>query len=115
MVDIVGALVAAFGVVFVAELGDKTQLLALGFGARQPLRLVAGGASLTNVDTGVGVTLAAAALTRIELAPEAPTCGDGCLGFSLGGPPAALILTDANASEGTTAGVLIRQVDVFDR
>jgi putative Ca2+/H+ antiporter (TMEM165/GDT1 family) len=43
MVDVVGALVAAFGVVFVAELGDKTQLLALGFGAQHPLRLVAGG------------------------------------------------------------------------
>ena len=43
MVDIVGALVAAFGVVFVAELGDKTQLLALGFGAQHPLRWVAGG------------------------------------------------------------------------
>jgi len=46
MVDIVGALVAAFGVVFVAELGDKTQLLALGFGAQHPLRLVAGGLTL---------------------------------------------------------------------
>jgi putative Ca2+/H+ antiporter (TMEM165/GDT1 family) len=43
VVDIVGAMVAAFGVVFVAELGDKTQLLALGFGAQHPLRLVAGG------------------------------------------------------------------------
>jgi len=43
MVDTVGALVAAFGVVFVAELGDKTQLLALGFGAQHPLRLVAAG------------------------------------------------------------------------
>ncbi len=43
MLDILGALVAAFGVVFVAELGDKTQLLALGFGAQHPLRWVAGG------------------------------------------------------------------------
>jgi len=46
MIDVVGALVAAFGVVFVAELGDKTQLLALGFGAQHPLRLVAGGLTL---------------------------------------------------------------------
>ncbi len=46
MVDVVGALVAAFGVVFVAELGDKTQLLALGFGAQHPLRWVAGGLAL---------------------------------------------------------------------
>jgi Ca2+/H+ antiporter, TMEM165/GDT1 family len=35
------ALAVAFGVVFVAELGDKTQLLALSFGARHPLRRVA--------------------------------------------------------------------------
>ncbi len=26
--------IVAFGIAFVAELGDKTQLLALGFGAR---------------------------------------------------------------------------------
>jgi putative Ca2+/H+ antiporter (TMEM165/GDT1 family) len=32
-----GSLLAAFGVVFVAELGDKTQLVALGFGARHRL------------------------------------------------------------------------------
>jgi putative Ca2+/H+ antiporter (TMEM165/GDT1 family) len=46
VLDIVGAMVAAFGVVFVAELGDKTQLLALGFGAQHPLRLVAAGLTL---------------------------------------------------------------------
>lgn len=40
------AAVAAFGVVFVAELGDKTQLLALGFGARHSLRQVAIGLTL---------------------------------------------------------------------
>lgn len=35
-----GAVLVAFGVIFVAELGDKTQLLALNFGARYPLRVV---------------------------------------------------------------------------
>jgi putative Ca2+/H+ antiporter (TMEM165/GDT1 family) len=40
------ALLAAFGVVFVAELGDKTQLLALTFGARYPLRVVVAGLAL---------------------------------------------------------------------
>ena len=43
MTDFIAALAVAFGVVFVAELGDKTQLLALGFGARHSLRIVAVG------------------------------------------------------------------------
>ncbi|HUF96952.1 MAG TPA: TMEM165/GDT1 family protein [Ilumatobacter sp.] len=37
------AAASAFGVVFLAELGDKTQLLAMGFGARYSLRVVAVG------------------------------------------------------------------------
>lgn len=46
MAEFVTALLVAFGVVFVAELGDKTQLLALDFGARYPLRVVAVGLTL---------------------------------------------------------------------
>jgi putative Ca2+/H+ antiporter (TMEM165/GDT1 family) len=46
MTDFVAALAIAFGVVFVAELGDKTQLLALDFGARFSLRTVAIGLAL---------------------------------------------------------------------
>ncbi|TFH15368.1 MAG: TMEM165/GDT1 family protein [Acidimicrobiales bacterium] len=46
MVDIISAIVTSFGVVFVAELGDKTPLLALGFGAQHSLRLVAVGLTL---------------------------------------------------------------------
>ena len=46
MIDAAAALAAAFGVVFLAELGDKTQLLALGFGARHRLRVVACGLAL---------------------------------------------------------------------
>mgnify|MGYP000588979723 FL=1 len=65
MTDIVTALVIAFGVVFVAELGDKTQLLALGFGARHSLRTVAigltlGYAAANLVATVVGGILGAA-------------------------------------------------------
>ncbi len=41
MTDFVVAVAVAFGVVFVAELADKTQLLALSFGARARLSLVA--------------------------------------------------------------------------
>lgn len=39
--ELVTATLVAFGVVFVAELGDKTQLLAMTFGSRYPLRRVA--------------------------------------------------------------------------
>ena len=46
VIDAATALAAAFGVVFLAELGDKTQLLALGFGARHRLRVVACGLGL---------------------------------------------------------------------
>ena len=46
MVDIIAAIITSFGVVFVAELGDKTQLLALDFGAQHSLRLVALGLAL---------------------------------------------------------------------
>jgi putative Ca2+/H+ antiporter (TMEM165/GDT1 family) len=65
MTDFVAALAVAFGVVFVAELGDKTQLLALDFGARFSLRAVAIGLALgyglaNIVATIVGGVLGAA-------------------------------------------------------
>ena len=65
MTDFVAALLVAFGVVFVAELGDKTQLLALDFGARFSLRTVAIGLALgyglaNIVATIVGGVLGAA-------------------------------------------------------
>ncbi len=62
---VVQAALVAFGVVFVAELGDKTQLLALGFGARHSLRRVALGLTLGYGAAGliavvVGAVLGAA-------------------------------------------------------
>ena len=46
MYDLLGATVAAFGIVFIAELGDKTQLLAVSFGSRYSLRQVIAGLAL---------------------------------------------------------------------
>ncbi len=43
MTDLFATIASAFGIVFLAELGDKTQLLALGFGARHSLRTVIAG------------------------------------------------------------------------
>ena len=67
--EFVTALAIAFGVVFVAELGDKTQLLALNFGARYSLRTVAigltiGYAAANVVATIVGGVLGAALSDR---------------------------------------------------
>lgn len=52
MWSLVVAVASAFGVVFVAELGDKTQLLALGYGARHGLRTVALGLTLGYAAAG---------------------------------------------------------------
>lgn len=43
MSELLTATLVAFGVIFLAELGDKTQLLALTFGSQYPLRRVAVG------------------------------------------------------------------------
>ncbi len=64
-----GSLLAALAVVFVAELGDKTQLVALGFGARHRLAPVLAGvtcayAATNLVSVVVGGVLGAALPTR---------------------------------------------------
>lgn len=66
----VAAVLVAFGIVFVAELGDKTQLLALSFGARYPLRVVIVGLTLGFAAAGavaavVGGLLGAALPDRV--------------------------------------------------
>ncbi len=57
MTDLVTAILIAFGVVFVAELGDKTQLLALSFGARYPLRTVALGLTIGYAVANLAATV----------------------------------------------------------
>lgn len=64
-----GSLLAALGIVFLAELGDKTQLVALGFGARHRLGPVLAGVALAYAATNllsvvVGGLLGAALPTR---------------------------------------------------
>ena len=63
------SLLAALGVVFLAELGDKTQLVALGFGARYRLAPVLTGVVVAYMATNllsviVGGLLGAALPTR---------------------------------------------------
>lgn len=64
-----GSLLAALGLVFVAELGDKTQLVALGFGARHRLAPVVAGvvaayAATNLLSVVIGGLLGAALPTR---------------------------------------------------
>lgn len=64
-----GSLLAALGLVFVAELGDKTQLVALGFGARHRLAPVLAGvvaayAACNLLSVLIGGLLGAALPTR---------------------------------------------------
>ena len=64
-----GSLFAALGLVFIAELGDKTQLVALGFGARRRLAPVLAGIALAYaacnlLSVVVGGLLGAALPTR---------------------------------------------------
>jgi putative Ca2+/H+ antiporter (TMEM165/GDT1 family) len=49
----VESLLAALGLVFIAELGDKTQLVALGFGARHKLAPVLTGVALAYMATNL--------------------------------------------------------------
>jgi Ca2+/H+ antiporter, TMEM165/GDT1 family len=59
--DFIAATVLAFGVVFVAEFGDKSQLLVLAFATRYPWRPVVAGVVLAAaVIQGVSVAVGAA-------------------------------------------------------
>ncbi len=69
MWELIGTIASAFGLVFLAEVGDKTQLLAMGFGARYPMRTVLIGLTLGFAAAGavaaiVGGVLGAALPAR---------------------------------------------------
>jgi Ca2+/H+ antiporter, TMEM165/GDT1 family len=81
------ALAVAFGVVFLAELGDKSQLLALSLAARRPARSVLAGLALAAlVLQGLAALLGAAVATTVPMRAVAVVAG---LGFLLA---AALVL-----------------------
>ena len=68
MWELIGTIASAFGLVFLAELGDKTQLLALGFGARYPFRTV-----LLGLALGFGAAGAVAAVVGGVLGAALPS------------------------------------------
>lgn len=79
-----GSLLAALGVVFLAELGDKTQLVALGFGARHRLGPVLVGVALAYAATNL-LSVVAGGLLGAALPTRALGIGGGVLflGFAL--------------------------------
>ncbi len=84
MWEIAVATGSAFGVMFIAELGDKTQLLALGFGARYRLRTVAIGLLLGYAAAGAVATIVGGVLgAALPERPIALASGILFLGFGL--------------------------------
>jgi Ca2+/H+ antiporter, TMEM165/GDT1 family len=95
-VEFLGAVLVAFGVVFVAELGDKTQLLALNFGARNPLRVVLAGLILGFAAAGAVAALVGG-LLGAALPDRALAIGGGIVFLVF----AVLALREAPADEST--------------
>jgi Ca2+/H+ antiporter, TMEM165/GDT1 family len=74
----VESLFAALGLVFVAELGDKTQLVALGFGARHRLAPVLTGVTLAYMATNL-LSVVVGGLLGATLPSRAIGIGGGLL------------------------------------
>jgi putative Ca2+/H+ antiporter (TMEM165/GDT1 family) len=79
MWQLIGTVASAFGLVFLAELGDKTQLLAVGFGARYPMRTVMIGLTLGFAAAGAVAALVGGVLGAAL--PEQPIAIAGGLLF----------------------------------
>ncbi|MEO6651592.1 MAG: TMEM165/GDT1 family protein [Ilumatobacteraceae bacterium] len=88
------AVASAFGIIFIAELGDKTQLLALGFGARHRLRTV-----LAGLVAGYAVASAFAALVGGVLGAALPERPIALTAGALFLVVAAVTALDRGASE----------------
>jgi putative Ca2+/H+ antiporter (TMEM165/GDT1 family) len=89
----VESLLAALGLVFVAELGDKTQLVAMGLGARHRLAPVVAGVAIAYAATNL-LSVLVGGLIGAALPTRAIGIGGGILfllfaGLTLRTPPAA--------------------------
>jgi Ca2+/H+ antiporter, TMEM165/GDT1 family len=103
----VQSLLASLGLVFVAELGDKTQLVALGFGARHRLGPVLAGVAIAYaVSNLVSVTVGGvlgAALPARAIGVAGGLLFLGFAGWTLRGPDADAGDEAESAGEGQVA------------
>ena len=79
-----GTLLAAIGIVFVAELGDKTQLVALGLGARHRLGPVLAGVAIGYAATNL-LSVVVGGLLGAALPTRALAIGGGVLVLAFAG------------------------------
>ena len=93
-------LLASLGLVFVAELGDKTQLVALGFGARHRLGPVLAGVAIAYAVSNQ-LSVVVGGLVGVAL----PVRAIGLVGGLLFLGFAAWTLRDSDADTGDEAGV----------
>jgi Ca2+/H+ antiporter, TMEM165/GDT1 family len=96
----VQSLLAALGLVFVAELGDKTQLVALGFGARHRLGPVLLGVAIAYAVSNL-LAVVVGGLLGVALPVRAIGLGGGLLFLGF----AAWTLRDAEAEAPGEAGI----------
>jgi Ca2+/H+ antiporter, TMEM165/GDT1 family len=106
----VQSLLGALGLVFVAELGDKTQLVALGFGARHR-----SGPVLVGVAIGYGVSNLLSVLAGGLLGVALPVRAIGRVGGLLFLGFAAWTLRDRDAGAGKEAGADGEGAGTIDR
>jgi putative Ca2+/H+ antiporter (TMEM165/GDT1 family) len=97
----VESLLAALGLVFVAELGDKTQLVALGFGARHRLAPVLAGVTIAYMATNL-LSVLVGGLLGATLPTRAIGLGGGAL--FLGFAAWTLWRGDEDDDEGAATG-----------
>jgi Ca2+/H+ antiporter, TMEM165/GDT1 family len=97
----VESLLAALGLVFIAELGDKTQLVALGFGARHRLAPVISGVVIAYMATNL-LSVVVGGLLGATLPTRAIGLGGGVL--FLGFAAWTLWNDDEEDEEGATTG-----------
>jgi len=104
----VGSLLSALGLVFLAELGDKTQLVALGMGARHRLRPVLAGVALAYAITNL-LSVVIGGLLGAALPTRAIGIGGGVLflGFALWNLRGGDVEDDAEAVPDTGRRVVL--------